>query len=369
MTTKIVFESVGVRNFRNLASLDFEPVPRINVVSGDNGEGKTSLLEALYFVATSRSFRAEKPKEMLREGSDAAVVRARVLEDGYRREQRATIVGARRAVQIEGKKPPTLAAYATRTPVVVFHPGHLALVSGPAAERRTLLDRIALFFDPSSADHKARYDRALRSRQVALEERGTDAADLDALERLLAVHGAALERVRAVATERLAAALAPVFATMAAPDLRLAVEFSPGGSVDEAETEREFRARRREDRYRKRASFGPHRDELALSLDGRTVRRHASQGQQRILTLALKAAELACVREARGAEPVLLLDDVSSELDPARTGAVYAFLERTRNQVFVTTTRPDLFTMPELAPEDRADFRVVRGVLTRVENR
>ena len=108
-------------------------------------------------------------------------------------------------------------------------------------------------------------------------------------------------------------------------------------------------------------TFGPQRDDFDVRLNGRSVRRYASQGQQRILTLALKGAELACVRDARGAEPVLLLDDVSSELDPARTGAVFEFLHGTRSQVFVTTTRPELFATPSLDSENRVDFRLVGG--------
>ncbi len=180
MTTRVSFDSLSIRDVRNIASIDFAPSPRLNVVSGDNGQGKTSLLESIYFVATSRSFRTDRPREMLRFGAPAAVVRAGISEDGIRREQRATLTIPTRAVFIDGKKPDTFAAYATRTPVVVFHPGDLTILTGGAAERRTLLDRIALFVDPSSADHRLRYARAARSRQAVLVERGPAATDLGA---------------------------------------------------------------------------------------------------------------------------------------------------------------------------------------------
>jgi DNA replication and repair protein RecF len=263
----------------------------------------------------------------------------------------------------DGKKPETLASYATRTPVVVFHPGDLTILTGAAAERRTLLDRVALFLDAASADARQRYLRASRARLVALEERGTGAADLGPLERLMAVHGAFLSRARSTASDRLVSALGPLFAAMAAPGLELSARFVPGGSLDEAELETELSRRREADLRRRMGTFGPHRDDFSISLDGRNVRRHASQGQQRILTLALKAAELECVRVARGVHPVLLLDDVSSELDPGRTGAVYEFLHGTPSQVFVTTTRPDLFALPRLASGDRADFCISGGEL------
>jgi DNA replication and repair protein RecF len=360
----VLIEAVSVRDFRNIVSLEFHPAPRINVLSGDNGVGKTSVLEALYFVATSRSFRAERPREMLRQGAETATVRARIAEDGIRREQRAVLTASTRQVLVDGKKPDTLAGYATRTPIVVFHPGDLTILSGSATERRTLLDRIALFIDPASADHRLRYARAARGRQVVLEQRGTSAAELGPLEHLMGLHGAELGRCRAEAAGRLTEALAPLFARMAAPGLELSARFVPGGSLDAGELEGELQRRRDQDQRRRSGSYGPHRDDLDVRLDGRSVRRHASQGQQRILTLALKAAELECVRAARRAEPILLLDDVSSELDPSRTGAVYEFLHDTPSQVFVTTTRPELFSTAGMKPSDRADFRLVGGVLS-----
>ena len=182
----------------------------------------------------------------------------------------------------------------------------------------------------------------------------------------MAVHGAELGRAREEAAARLVAALRPLFARMAAPGLQFDARFVAGGSLDAGELESELTRRREQDLRRRSATYGPHRDDLDVRLDGRSVRRHASQGQQRILTLALKGAELECVRQARGAEPVLLLDDVSSELDPTRTGAVYEFLHETPSQVFVTTTRPELFVTHGLPAGERADFRLVGGVLSPV---
>jgi DNA replication and repair protein RecF len=218
--------------------------------------------------------------------------------------------------------------------------------------------------DPESADHRARYLRAARGRKTALEERGPSAMDLGPLEHLMAVHGSALSRARLAAAERLIVALGPLLANIAAPDVTVTARFSPGGSLEADELKVELARRREQDLRQRSVGYGPQRDDLDTRLNGRSVRRHASQGQQRILTLALKGAELACVREARGAEPVLLLDDVSSELDPARTGAVFEFLHETPSQVFVTTTRPELFSTPGLSSAERADFRLVAGAFS-----
>lgn len=359
------FRGVRIRDFRNLAAVDLEPGPRLNVLSGDNGQGKTSLLEALYVVATTRSFRADKLKELVRTGAERAVVEAKVDEDGLVHEQRVVLGERSRSVLLDGKRPERLSAYAVRTPMVVFHPGDLLLVGGPAQLRRTLLDRVALHLEPSSSDARLRYAEALKDRQRLLEEQGTRAAPLDAFEAVAAQAGSVFARVRQRAAEAMLAALTPAFERMAAEDCRLVARYEPGGVEDPAEFLRQLQASRPADQRRKSACFGPQRDELTLELDGRSARRHGSQGQQRILTLALKLAELDCVRAARGAEPVLLLDDFSSELDPARTGAVYRLVRATRGQVLVTTTRPELFVTPEELAEERVDLHVSGGQLRR----
>lgn len=343
--------------------MDIEPVPRLNVIAGDNGHGKTSLLEAIYLVSTTRSFRAERAGEVVQTGQDLATIIATVQDGLVVREQRA-IVGPRvKSYLVDGKRPDRLVTFATLTPVVVFHPGDLSLVTGPASLRRTLLDRVALFHEPTSGDHRQRFLRALRERQDILERKGSSAAELSVYEELMAREGALLAAARERAAERLTEALTPAFTRMAARELELGVSYRPGGTTDSDQFGAALFSHRAADLRRHTATFGPQRDELELSIDGRPARTQASQGQQRVLTLALKVAELATVRAARGAEPILLLDDVSSELDPARTGAVYEFLRETSGQVFVTTTRPDLLVTPGATIADRADWHLRDGAL------
>jgi DNA replication and repair protein RecF len=268
-------------------------------------------------------------------------------------------------VQIDGKRPPRLLEYAQKTPVVVFHPGDLELVGGASSERRRLLDRVALFVDPHGYAARQSYERAIRERQRALEERGDRASELDAFEPLAAEHGARFQRARTEAATVLSAHVGPAFARLAPSGLELGLGYRPGGSLDAAEFRRELVERRRKDIVRRSPSYGPQKDELELTLDRRAARFHASQGQQRIVTLALKLAELECIVGARGAEPVLLLDDVSSELDTSRTGAVYEVLRSAVSQVFVTTTRPELFATTHGRKSERVDWSVENGRLSR----
>jgi DNA replication and repair protein RecF len=368
----VVLERLDIRDVRNIERAVVEPSPRVNVISGNNGHGKTTLLEAIYFAATSRSFRTNRLSELVRHGARVASARARFAEHGdgstsLAREQVAAIEGRRCIVHIDGNRPKHLAEYATRSPVVAFHPDELALSHGPASLRRRLLDRVALFLDPRTAEDRVRYVHAQRARH-ALLRRGhlANTIELDAFEQLCAEHGAAVTRARQHAAAALSTELYAAFRQIGAPDISLEARYASGGSDDAEIAVAELAAQRARDAHRPSAGFGPHRDDLVLLLDGHRAQSVASQGQHRAITLSLKAAEAAAIAAVRGALPVLLLDDVSSELDPDRTAALLRFLGFARAQVFLTTTRPELIATPGVESGDRYDFAVHCGEVSRV---
>ncbi len=299
----------------------------------------------------------------MQHGHDVASVRAIIREAGEPREQTLGLKVGGRLAKIDGKKPLTLIAYAVKTPAVVFHPGEIALSMGGGSERRRLLDRIALYVAPGSASELEMYSRALRERQKALEARGPGARDAPEWEELMVRHGLVVRETRAEASRRLAEGARNAFERIGAPGSLLEVAYAPG-SPDEAEAFRDALAKSRvQDARRGSASVGPHRDDLALSLDGRPVRGFASQGQHRAIVLALKSAEVDVVAQATGVRPLLVLDDVSSELDRFRTAALFDHLRAHEGQVFLTTTRPDILEISGPAGDFRRHFSVCAGVV------
>ena len=344
--------------------MDLEPGERFNVVSGDNGQGKTNLLEALYVAATSKSFRTSKLGELVGFGADLASVRATLSDDGDSRVQSVGLKPGARLVRIDDKRPPSLAAYAVRSPIVVFHPGEMTLSMGASGERRRLLDRTSLYMSPQSMADLEAYTRAMKERQRALETRGPSASDLSEWETLVVRHGLAVMGHRARAAELVAAKAVEAFSRIAAPELELSAGYAPSAPAEEGAFLEALASRRAADMRRGSAGVGPHRDDLALAIDGHPVRGVASQGQHRAVTLSLKSAEIEVVGQARGVRPILLLDDVSSELDRLRTAALFSFLREQRGQVFLTTTRPELIDTGEDGGA-RRDFVVQNGVIVR----
>ncbi len=361
---------LAARGFRNLRGEPLRLGPRFTVLSGDNGQGKSNVLEARSVALTSKSFRTSKLSELLshqrtkqEDGEEAiATVRVHVVEDGSPRVQTVALRKGQRLVKIDDKRPASLAEYAVQSPVVVFHPGELSLSMGASAERRRLLDRVALYSAPVALDSLERYTHAMRARQKVLAMRGAGASDLGDWEALMAEHGAATCEHRRRAAEKLGARASKVFGEIGSPGMALSVTYAPGGPEDPEELRHALAELRAADMRRGSANKGPHRDDLALALSAHPARGTASQGQHRAIVLSLKAAEIAEIGAARGVRPILLLDDVSSELDRERTRALFSFLRAQEGQVLLTTTRPELIDIAR--SDERVDYTVCDGVVS-----
>jgi len=296
--------------------------PGIVSLVGPNGTGKTNLLEALYFGLTGRSFRTGDRRDLIPFGAPFARAEVTIRdEDGIDRRLLASVSRSEgRRHLLDGNPVDAATAARHRPPVAVFAPDRLALVKGPPAERRAHLDGFAAARWPARAELRKRFGQALAQRNALvarLAAGGGRAQDLEPWDATLAEAAAALIAARAEA----AAALAEPFAEAAA-ELGLegggTLEYAPraAGSAEEVRTG--LAERREADLRLGRTSWGPHLDELKLAFGGRSLRRYGSQGQQRAALLALLFAEREALLAARQVVPLLLLDDVMSELDPDR---------------------------------------------------
>jgi DNA replication and repair protein RecF len=315
---------------RSLARVRVELGAGITSLVGPNGSGKTNLVEALYFALTGRSFRTSDRRDLIPFGGSYARAEAVVRdEDGVERQLLASVTrteGRRHLLDGIPADPATLAR--SRPPVAVFAPDRLSLIKGPPAERRAHLDGFAAARWPARGELRKRYGQALAQRNAMLNRLAAgfgSPQDLGSWDAALAEAAAALIAARAEATSELAERFAEAAGELGlegAAELEYAARAE--GSADEI---RAGLAQRREQDIRLgRSSWGPHLDELKLSAAGRSLRRYGSQGQQRVALLALLFAEREALLAARRVTPLLLLDDVMSELDPGRRERLVARL-------------------------------------------
>jgi DNA replication and repair protein RecF len=317
----VLVAAVEARPLRSLADVRIELEPGVVSLIGPNGAGKTNLLEALYFALTGRSFRTADRRDLIPFGAPLARAEAIVRGgDGAEHRLLASVSrgeGRRHLLDGAPAEPATLARH--RPPVAVFSPDRLTLVKGPPAERRAHLDRFVAARWPSRSELRQRYGQALAQRNALLARlaAGRGGGDLEAWDAALAAAAEPLVAARAKA----AAELAGPFA-VAADELGLeggaAIEYVPRAAGSATEIRAGLAERREADLRLGRSSWGPHLDELRIAAAGRPLRRYGSQGQQRAALLALLFAEREALLAARRIAPLLLLDDVMSELDPER---------------------------------------------------
>jgi len=346
-------------SLRSLVDARLELTPGISSLVGPNGAGKTNVLEALYFALTGRSFRTADRRELIPFGAAFARAEATVRdEDGIERRLLASVSRADgRRHLLDGSPADPGALARSRPPVAVFAPDRLSLVKGPPAERRAHLDRFVAARWPSRAELRQRFGQVLAQRNALLARVAAGAgreAELEAWDETFASSAAPLVASRAEA----AAELSEPFA-LAAGDLGLEggaqLEYAPRapGSADEIRAGLE--QRRDADLGLGRSSWGPHLDEFKIATSGRALRRYGSQGQQRMALLALLFAERDSLLRTRRVTPLLLLDDVMSELDPERRERLVVRLEA-GGQALITAADESSLPSAALATATRMPF-------------
>ncbi|AKU92842.1 DNA replication/repair protein RecF [Vulgatibacter incomptus] len=337
-----------LRDFRNIEAARVDLGPRATVVVGPNGQGKTNLLEAVYFLATLKPLRTSRLSELPRFGAKGCKVEGSFELGATTRVFGVEVADGSRQAFVDGKKVRELEDYFGGVSVVAFTPDDLALVKGGPELRRRFLDRAVFNRFPGYLGESRDYARALKSRNRLLRE-GARLELVEAFDAPLARQGARLVARRLRLVDELAPRFETVLAGLSRGQLEGALRYAPkvaeGGVGEEEIAARlleELSTRLPRDRERGYTSVGPHADTLGIKLAGRPARAYASQGQQRALVLALKIGEIENLRESLGYQPLLLLDDVSSELDRERNEQLCSYLASLDGQVLLTTTDPEL---------------------------
>jgi DNA replication and repair protein RecF len=354
----LVLESLTVSGFRNLKPLTLEPYPRFNVLFGDNGAGKSSLLEAIGYLSSLASFRAAKKEDLIGTDAQQALLSARVQSQPLARSYRVLLDRKQgRSVRVDDKRPSTLGSYFASFPLVLFHPGDVELALGPPEPRRRFLDRVLEQIDEGYARSAAEYDKALRSRNRLLKSEHPDKRSIVAYDGILAELGARVGQARSLLTQQLKPRVEAHFAEITAHALPLELSYAARHEPAVDTLLRELAASYDKDLARGFTGVGPHGDDLRVGVARTLAKHHASQGQHRAIVLSLKVAELMVLAERTGRVPILLLDDVSSELDRSRNQRFFSLLSRLGSQVFLTTTQREFI----LLEEGRRDFQVMAG--------
>jgi DNA replication and repair protein RecF len=356
--------SVTLRDFRTYARAEAHLGPGLTIVHGPNGVGKSNLLEALYFGCTGRSPRTRNERELVRFGAQTARVVVR-LADGDREHELSVGFepGQDKRMSSDGAPVERLLDVDHRPLLSVFEPDRLELLKGPPSLRRAHLDQVVAAIWPLRAADRREYSRVLAQRNALLggiRAGRASRASLSTWDQALARHALALRSHRAAAV----ALLAEPFAERAS-ELGLtgaaSLDYRPRSRAhDEREFIAELEARLSTDVERGFSSHGPHRDELALLRDGRELRVYGSQGEQRLALLALLLSERAVLARERRRTPLMLLDDVMSELDVSRRELLARELSRGGQSVIATT---DLAHVPGSTEASVTRLRVSPGAI------
>ncbi len=326
--------TLRLSHFRCYGSLKWDIPAEGAVLLGSNAQGKTSLLEAICFALTLHSPRAARADRMVQEGFGAFGISL----DSERGNRRIVWENRRLSLRLNGADAEDYAHYLSDTlPVTWLGNGDMVLVQGAAEERRRFLDFLGTQWHPGYRDALLAYRKALKSRNALLRHPRRNTAVLRSYAELLAKHGEILVQLRDMLLARLIPHVAHHHRLISGGEETVRLQYAPSCRAPLAAA---IHAALPNDERAGYTTIGPHRDDFLLSIGGRSAAEYASEGQQRTLATALLLAQCSLLQEETGQPPILLIDDIFGELDPARRRALLSSLPE-ESQVFITTTHLD----------------------------
>jgi DNA replication and repair protein RecF len=350
-----------LRDFRNYTRLDADFSPGFHLLLGDNAQGKTNILEAIYLMATLRSFRGVGGAQMIRHGEKGYFVGGKIVGQGER-EIKMYWSARERNLSLDGQPVKKLADYFGALRTVVFCTEDLHLVKGTARARRRFLDLLLAQTNPIYLPLLQRYMHTVRARNALLKQRTTDEAALESFSQELVKLGNEIIRARRELVPKFSPLARLAYRRVSNDAEELRIEYQPSVKNDFAVELAQ--ARSREKTFRA-TLVGPHRDDLQLLLNEKSAAQFGSEGQKRTLAIALKMAQAEFLAGIHGLPPILLIDDVMGELDVKRRSGFLPLLEharRTCGQVFMTATEEN---WPSELGKDLQRWQVQSGNLKR----
>ncbi len=367
----MIIGGLDAGNFRNLEKISLEFSDTFNFVTGENAQGKTNLLEAIHFFSIGRSFRTRRTDELVSFDEDYFFIRLKGrsdsgidfrLEIGYER-------GGRAKASVNGKTLSTLSEVIGIMPTVLFTPADVGLSAGPPAGRRVYLDYTAAQISPAFLEDLKEYRRIVRHRNRLLKRiscGGRDGGELEAWNAMMVDKGTAVARGRREILGLIGAGAGAIYSEIRGGGERLEMEYrssyNPEGINDRRALEEALARSGEAEKRRGYTLAGPHYDDLAIFLGGTDLKRYGSQGRKRLVAIVLKLAQASTIMDRRTERPVVLLDDIFSELDAATAARVGGLLSD-RYQSFITSPRKEDFPGKI---EKYAAFEVAEGAVAAV---
>lgn len=351
-----------VKTFRNIERLDIDFTPGLHLISGGNAQGKSSLLEAIYLLATLRSFRGATHQQMRQRGAESYFVGGSLEAPG---QCALSFYWAphERVSKIDGRVSQRVADLFDCVRMVVFSPEDPQLVAGAPRIRRRFIDLILAQTDPHYVNVLQEYARAIRSRNALLRRDKIDDAALGAFDhQTLRLGSLIMERRRDLipTIHRLAA---EAHANVSNHQDELSIDYAPNVKTEFAA---ELKQSRDRERRMQTTLVGPHRDDIRITINGYAAANFASEGQKRSAAIALRVAQTGLLTQSFDAPPILLIDDIFGELDPERRASLFDLLQPTNqptSQAFVTSADPNL---PRALKGDWTQWRVENGTFAHV---
>ena len=363
-----------IRNFRNLSNVSIRFSPKVNILVGDNGQGKTNILEAIHVLTNGQSFRFADNENLLKKNESEAYLKADCVQGQLDYQIDLKLMKSKKLHQVNGKKA-SIGDLFQKFPQVIFSPESLSAIKDGADERRKLVDELIVSFNGRNADLIQDFRKALRTRNKVLRDyQNGDVSRSDTEQLLLSLNPIFSRLAVQLTVERLQSL------KLIIPELNKAMKYISNNqnvdiSVDyvissthaidfsQEEVEKSITKRMQELNDAELSSgvslVGPQKHDIAFLYSGNDSRFYCSQGQQRALILAFKMAQIVYHRELHGSYPTLLLDDVLSELDSDKRDSLIRFLGEINTQIFITTTD---FNLPDsMKSEDCAVFKVREG--------